>query len=191
VAVCNRRPTSTQAAARGHGIARTFGHWQDLVSDPDIDAVVVGTWPYLHCPVTLAALETGKHVLTEARMSLNAAEAHRMLEAADRHACQSADPQIGRSGMENFERLQEADHLLEMAKDVAAFLVWTAEPNLDTRRGYGLAVTVFLLFASILGYLAYRQIWRDAKRVVRPTGPLEPENRAKSKGAKARQSVAG
>jgi predicted dehydrogenase len=88
VAVCNRRPTSTQAAAREHGIARTFGHWQDLVADPDIDAVVVGTWPYLHCPVTLAALETGKHVLTEARMSLNAAEAHRMLGAANRYASQ-------------------------------------------------------------------------------------------------------
>jgi predicted dehydrogenase len=88
VAVCNRRPTSTQAAAREHGIARTFGHWQDLVADPDIDAVVIGTWPYLHCAVTLAALETGKHVLTEARMSLNAAEAHRMLKAAERYASQ-------------------------------------------------------------------------------------------------------
>src|SRR5262249_16823241 len=60
---------------------------QDLVADPGIDAVVVGTWPYLHCPVTLAALEAGKHVLTEARMSLDAAEAHRMLAAARKHSC--------------------------------------------------------------------------------------------------------
>jgi predicted dehydrogenase len=84
VAVCNRRPDSTAAAAREHGIPRTFERWQDLVADPDIDAVVIGTWPYLHCPITLAALEVGKHVLTEARMSLNAAEAHRMLAAARR-----------------------------------------------------------------------------------------------------------
>jgi predicted dehydrogenase len=84
VAVCNRRPESTAAAAREHGIPRTFERWQDLVADPDIDAVVIGTWPYLHCPITLAALEVGKHVLTEARMSLNAAEAHRMLAAARR-----------------------------------------------------------------------------------------------------------
>ncbi|HEV3258778.1 MAG TPA: Gfo/Idh/MocA family oxidoreductase [Gemmataceae bacterium] len=86
VAVCNRRPSSTRAIAREHDIARTFEHWQQLVADPDIDAVVIGTWPYLHCPVTVAALETGKHVLTEARMCLNAAEAHQMLAASRRHA---------------------------------------------------------------------------------------------------------
>ncbi len=85
VAVCNRRPASTAAAAREYGIARTFERWQDLVAHPDIDAVLIGTWPYLHCPITLAALEMGKHVLTEARMSLNAAEAHRMLAAARQH----------------------------------------------------------------------------------------------------------
>jgi predicted dehydrogenase len=85
VAVCNRRPTSTAAAARAYAIPRTFERWQDLVADPDVDAVVIGTWPYLHCPITLAALEAGKHVLTEARLSLNAAEAHRMLAAARQH----------------------------------------------------------------------------------------------------------
>jgi len=82
VAVCNRRPDSTAAIAREYTIPRTFERWQDLVADPAIDAIVVGTWPYLHCPITLAALETGKHVLTEARMSLNAIEAHRMLQAS-------------------------------------------------------------------------------------------------------------
>ncbi len=85
VAVCNRRAESTAAVAREFGIARTFERWQDLVRDPDIDAVVIVTWPYLHEPITLAALDAGKHVLTEARMSRNAAEAHRMLEAARRH----------------------------------------------------------------------------------------------------------
>src|SRR5947209_5703137 len=85
VAVCNRRPESTAAVAREFGIPRTSEHWQDIVADPDIDAVVIGAWPYLHCPVTLAALEAGKHVLTEARMSLNAAEAHRMLAASRRN----------------------------------------------------------------------------------------------------------
>jgi len=82
VAVCNRRPESTAAVAREHNIPRTHERWQDLVADPEIDAVVVGTWPYLHCAITLAALAAGKHVLTEARMSMNAAEAHRMLAAA-------------------------------------------------------------------------------------------------------------
>jgi predicted dehydrogenase len=82
VAVCNRRPTSTAAAAREFGIPRTFDNWQDLVADSGIDAIAIGTWPYLHCPVTLAALEAGKHVLTEARLAMNASEAHRMAAAA-------------------------------------------------------------------------------------------------------------
>src|SRR5438132_14010413 len=85
VAVCNRRPASTAAVVREFGIPRTYERWEDLVADPDIDAVVIGTWPYLHCPITLAALDAGKHVLTEARMSLNAAEAHRMLAASQRY----------------------------------------------------------------------------------------------------------
>lgn len=83
-AVCNRRPDSTAAAAREFGIPRTFDHWEDLVADPDLDAVVIGTWPYLHCPITLAALSAGKHVLTEARMARTTAEARQMRDASKR-----------------------------------------------------------------------------------------------------------
>jgi len=79
----------------------------------------------------------------------------------------------------------------QMARDVAAFLVWTAEPNLESRHAAGLAVAIFLLLASILGYFAYQQIWHDAKRAVRVTGALDPKNQAKTNRAKARQGVAG
>jgi len=79
----------------------------------------------------------------------------------------------------------------QMAKDVAAFLVWTAEPNLASRHAAGLAVSIFLLLASILGYFAYQNIWYEAKRAVRVTGALDPENQAKSRRAKAKQGVAG
>jgi ubiquinol-cytochrome c reductase cytochrome c1 subunit len=79
----------------------------------------------------------------------------------------------------------------QMAKDVAAFLVWTAEPNLGNRHAAGLAVSIFLLVAAILAYLAYQQIWHDAKRVVRVTGALDPKNQAKTRRAKAKQGVAG
>src|SRR5262245_13193759 len=81
-AVCNRRLDSTAAVAREFEIPRTFERWQDLVNDESIDAIVVGTWPYLHAPITLAALQGGKHVLTEARMAMTAAEARAMLDAS-------------------------------------------------------------------------------------------------------------
>ena len=51
----------------------------------------------------------------------------------------------------------------QMSKDVAAFLVWTAEPKLEKRNQTGWPVLGFLLFATILGYMAYRQIWADKK----------------------------
>jgi ubiquinol-cytochrome c reductase cytochrome c1 subunit len=79
----------------------------------------------------------------------------------------------------------------QMAKDVAAFLVWTAEPNLEARHAAGLAVVIFLLVGTILGYFAYQQVWHEAKRAVRVTGPLEPENKAKSRRAKSKAGVAG
>src|SRR3954447_19453653 len=79
----------------------------------------------------------------------------------------------------------------QLAKDVAALLVWTAEPNLESRRAAGLAVAIFLLIASVLGYLAYQQIWYEAKRAVRVTGALDPQNQAKSRRAKVKQGIAG
>jgi ubiquinol-cytochrome c reductase cytochrome c1 subunit len=79
----------------------------------------------------------------------------------------------------------------QMAQDVSAFLVWTANPELNRRHAAGQAVAIFLLFATILGYFAYRQIWHEAKRKVRVTGALEPENQAKTRRAKAKQGVAG
>jgi ubiquinol-cytochrome c reductase cytochrome c1 subunit len=49
----------------------------------------------------------------------------------------------------------------QMAKDVAAFLAWTAEPKLEKRLQTGWVVFLFLLFATVLGYLAYRNVWRE------------------------------
>jgi predicted dehydrogenase len=85
VAVCNRRLDSAQKIAREYGIDRVYPQWEEVVADRDLDAIVIGTWPYLHCPITIAALRAGKHVLTEARMSMNAAEAHRMQQETRQH----------------------------------------------------------------------------------------------------------
>ena len=71
----------------------------------------------------------------------------------------------------------------QMAKDVSAFLVWTAEPNLESRHRTGIAVLIFLLIATGLAYLSYRNIWATAKRDVRAIGPLDPENMEKRDAA--------
>jgi ubiquinol-cytochrome c reductase cytochrome c1 subunit len=51
----------------------------------------------------------------------------------------------------------------QMAKDVSAFLVWAAEPELDQRHQTGLWWTLFLVFATVLAYLSYRNIWAEKK----------------------------
>jgi predicted dehydrogenase len=80
--VCNRSRASSVGVADEFGIPMVFENWRKLVAAPEIDAVVIGTWPYMHHPVTLAALHAGKHVLCEARMAMNAREAHDMLQAS-------------------------------------------------------------------------------------------------------------
>ena len=53
--------------------------------------------------------------------------------------------------------------LKQNAKDVAAFLAWTAEPNLPSRHAVGWASLISLLVFTGLAYLAYRNIWADKK----------------------------
>ena len=82
VSVSNRSAESSQRVADQFGIPTVYENWVDLVEADDTDAICIGTWPYMHCIATLAAIESGKHVLTEARMAMNSAEARTMLEAS-------------------------------------------------------------------------------------------------------------
>jgi len=82
VAVCNRSRASGERVAGQFNIPHVYEDWTALVNAPEVDAVVIGTWPYMHCRLTLAALAADKHVMCEARMAMNAAEAHRMRDAA-------------------------------------------------------------------------------------------------------------
>src|SRR5919204_2122087 len=84
VTVANRSRESGERVAKEFGIRRVEGDWRAVVTAPDVDAICIGTWPYTHCEMTIAALAAGKHVLCEARMAMNAAEGRRMLEASRR-----------------------------------------------------------------------------------------------------------
>lgn len=85
VGVANRTRESSDRVARELGLERAYRDWGELVEDPDLDAILVGTWPYLHAPIAVGALEFGKHVLTEARMATSADAARSMLAASIEH----------------------------------------------------------------------------------------------------------
>ncbi|HML97396.1 MAG TPA: Gfo/Idh/MocA family oxidoreductase [Tepidiformaceae bacterium] len=83
--VVNRSRESSRRVADEFGIPRVFDSAEALCADPGIDAVCIGTWPYMHRDYTIMALEAGKHVLCEARMAMDLEEARDMLAASERH----------------------------------------------------------------------------------------------------------
>ena len=87
VAVANRSRESGQVVADSFNISTVYDNWRDLLEDPTIDAVCIGTWPYMHSTLTLAALDKGKHVLCEKPMALSVAEGKQMIEAAHQAGC--------------------------------------------------------------------------------------------------------
>jgi len=88
--VANRTVESAKKVAKQEGIKRVAADWREVIDDPQVDAVCIGTWPYLHAEATIAALEAGKHVLCEARMACDLQEARRMRAAAAAHPGQVA-----------------------------------------------------------------------------------------------------
>ena len=84
-AVANRSLESGRTVADQFNIPQVYAGWQELLGDDSINAVCIGTWPYMHRALTLAALEKGKHVLTEARMASTAQDARDMLAASLEH----------------------------------------------------------------------------------------------------------
>ena len=116
VAVCNSTRVSSERFAAEFDVPAIFDDWRDLVSSPDIDAVVIGTWPYLHHPITLAALEAGKHVFTQARMAMRAQEAAEMLAASEKsdRVCMICPAPIGIHGDRLMQQLIAEGYLGEV-----------------------------------------------------------------------------
>jgi len=90
VSVCNRSRESSQRVADAFNIPKVYDDWRALVTADDTDAIVIGTWPYMHRDMACAVLEAGKHVMCEARMAMNAAEARAMLAVSQAHPNQIA-----------------------------------------------------------------------------------------------------
>ena len=83
--VCNRSIESGQKVASEFGIEKVTADPADIFNDASVDAVCIGTWPYMHKDLSVRALQSGKHVLCEARMAMNATEGREMLAAAKAH----------------------------------------------------------------------------------------------------------
>jgi predicted dehydrogenase len=82
VAVCNARVETARSVAKEFHIPEVMGDWAEMLDRPDLDIIWIGTPPVLHAPITISALEAGKHVFCQARMAMNLSEGREMLAAA-------------------------------------------------------------------------------------------------------------
>ncbi len=125
VAICNRSDESARA------ISAEFGLKPDIMTDPDalmarddIDAVMIGTWPYKHCPYVLESLDRGKHTFVQARMAMNLREAKAMYAKAQETglATQICPSPFGFKGHNVMRRLIDDGYLGEVRNVHARFL---------------------------------------------------------------------
>jgi predicted dehydrogenase len=82
VAVCNSHAASAHKIAEEYHIPEVLDEWPEMVGRSDLDVIWIGTPPHLHAPITISALEAGRHVFCQARMAMNLRESREMLAAA-------------------------------------------------------------------------------------------------------------
>ena len=82
--IASRNLNKAQAAVKQLGIPKAYGSYEELLADPDIDAVYIPLPNHLHVPWSIKALDAGKHVLCEKPIGLTTAQAQELLDAAQK-----------------------------------------------------------------------------------------------------------
>ena len=85
VAIGSRSAAAAEQAAATLGIARSYGSYEALLADPQVEAVYNPLPNHLHVPWSIKALEAGKYVLCEKPIGLTAAEGQLLVDAGRRH----------------------------------------------------------------------------------------------------------
>jgi D-xylose 1-dehydrogenase (NADP+, D-xylono-1,5-lactone-forming) len=83
IAVASRDVVRAEAYARERGIARAYGSYEQLLADPDVEAVYISLPNSLHVEWSVRALEAAKHVLCEKPLSRRAADVERAFDVAE------------------------------------------------------------------------------------------------------------
>src|SRR5690349_16271076 len=84
-AIASRSLENAQAAAAELGIPKAYGSYEELLADPEIDAIYNPLPNHLHVPWSVRALQARKHVLCEKPIALSSAEAQELVEEGRRH----------------------------------------------------------------------------------------------------------
>jgi predicted dehydrogenase len=85
VGIASRSLEKARAVAAELGFTRVYGSYEELLDDPEIEAVYIPLPNHLHVPWSIASLEAGKHVLCEKPIGLTSAEGEELLQASKEH----------------------------------------------------------------------------------------------------------
>jgi len=85
VAIASRTQASADQTAKELGVERAYASYEELLADPDIDAIYNPLPNHLHVPWSIKAIEAGKHVLCEKPIGLNTADVEKLIAVAQQH----------------------------------------------------------------------------------------------------------
>lgn len=96
-AIASRDADKAREAAAKLGIAKSYGSYEELLADPDVDAIYNPLPNQLHVPWSIRAAEAGKHVLCEKPISMDIAECRQLIAARDRCGVQIGEAFMART----------------------------------------------------------------------------------------------
>ncbi len=117
VVVCNSRLETAQKFAQDFNIPEVLADWAELLDRADLDIIWIGTPPHLHAPITISALEAGKHVFCQARMAMDLREGREMLAVAQARpqlVTMLCPPPHGMKGGNFFQKLLRDGYMGEL-----------------------------------------------------------------------------
>ncbi len=154
-AIASRSISRAQASATALGIARAYGSYEELLDDPEIDAIYNPLPNPLHVPWTIRAAEAGKHVLCEKPLGINAADAARLLEVERRTGVRIGEAFMVRTAPQwlRIEQLIRANTMGRLLSITGVFSYHNTDPQdirnrLDAGGGALLDIGCYMIHAA-------------------------------------------
>lgn len=131
VAIASRDADKARAVAGELGISRAYGSYEELIADPEVEAIYNPLPNHLHVPWSIRAAESGKHVLCEKPIGLDAADCRKLMDARDRTGVRIGEAFMVRTHPQwlRARELVRAGDIGELTAIVAVFSYYNRDPQ--------------------------------------------------------------
>src|SRR3954447_971847 len=131
VAIASRDPEKARKAADGLGIPKAYGSYEELLADPEVEAIYNPLPNHLHVPWSIRAAEAGKHVLCEKPIALSSAECRTLIAARDRTKVKVGEAFMVRTHPQWLRALEvvRSGEVGELRSVVSAFSYFNRDPS--------------------------------------------------------------